>query len=312
MKKEIAIVGLGKMGSAMARRMMEKGWKVVGLDRSLETLETMKAEGVVTVSSYSEMAAALTAPRIVWLFLPPQKNLEEERIVDQELFNPDGIVSTLVAEDIVIDGGNSFFKEAAPRAEKLKAKGINFIDAGTSGGPAGARSGACLMIGGERKTFESIEELFKDFALEDGYRFFDGHGAGHFVKMVHNGIEYGMMQTIAEGFELLKKSDYALDLERVTDIYNNGSVIESRLVGWLGNAFKESSQNLDGISSTVQHNGEGEWTIQAAKEAGVDVHTIEHALQFRLESEKNPRFAGKVLSAMRKQFGGHNVKEKPE
>ena len=304
MKKEIGIVGLGKMGANMARRMVEKGWRVVGYNRTVSVAEGMKSDGIVPAATYAEMVSSLSAPRTVWLMVPAGE------AVDETLFGEGGIADLLSPGDIVIDGGNSFFKDAIPRAEKLKAKGIRFMDAGTSGGPGGARSGACLMVGGERKTFEETEELFKDFAKEGAYQFFDGHGAGHFVKMVHNGIEYGMMQSIAEGFEMLKKSDYHLDLERVADIYNNGSVIESRLVGWLKDAYKESGQELEGISSTVAHTGEGEWTAKTAKEMGVDVHSIEYAFRFRVDSEKNPRYAGKVVSALRGQFGGHSVKEK--
>lgn len=292
------------MGANMARRMMEKGWKVVGLDYLPETAEALRSEGVLPVKTYAEMAAALSAPRVVWLLVPSGQP------VDDALFGLGGIAETFSAGDTVIDGGNSFFKDDMPRGEKLKAKGIHFMDVGTSGGPKGARSGACLMVGGSKEGFESVEELFKDFAREDGYQFFEGNGAGHFVKMVHNGIEYAMMQALGEGFEMMKKSAYNLNLTRIADIYNHGSVIESRLVGWLESAFKESGENLDGISSTVGHLGEGEWTAKTAKEMGVDVHTIEYAFQFRVGSEKNPRYAGKVVSALRGQFGGHPVQEK--
>ena len=302
MKKEIGIVGLGKMGANMARHMMEKGWRVVGNNRTPETAEEMRKEGLIPAPTYAAMVAELSAPRVIWLLVPAGAPVEET------LFGEGDFADLLSPGDIVIDGGNSFFKDAKPRAEKLKAKGIRFMDVGTSGGPAGARNGACLMVGGERETFTEIEPLFKDFAKEDAYQFFDGHGAGHFVKMVHNGIEYGMMQSIAEGFELLKKSDYALDLERVANVYDNGSVIESRLVGWLKDAYEQYGQDLSDISSTVAHTGEGEWTAQTAKEMGIDVHSIEHAFRFRVDSEKNPRYAGKVVSALRGQFGGHSVK----
>ncbi|MDE1838252.1 MAG: 6-phosphogluconate dehydrogenase (decarboxylating), partial [Euryarchaeota archaeon] len=172
-----------------------------------------------------------------------------------------------------VDGGNSFFKDAAPRAEKLKARNLRFFDVGTSGGPGGALHGACLMAGGDAEAFPLVEPLLRDFAAPGAYQFFPGAGAGHFVKMVHNGIEYGMMQSIAEGFEMMKKSDYHLDLTRVADIYNHGSVVESRLTGWLENAFKQEGEDLADITSTVAHTGEGEWTAKTAKEMGVDVHS---------------------------------------
>lgn len=304
MNKELAIVGLGKMGSNMARRMMEKGWHVVGIDKNPETAKALEAEGIKAVDSYAEMATAMKQRRIAWLLVPAGE------AVDEALFAPGGIAESFSEGDVVIDGGNSFYKDSEPRAKKLAEKGIHFIDVGTSGGPAGARNGACLMIGGSRKGFESIEELFKDFAKENGYQFFEGAGAGHFVKMVHNGIEYGMMQALGEGFEIMEKSDYKLNLTRVADIYNNGSVIESRLVGWLKKAFEERGENLNGVSSTVSHTGEGEWTVKTAREMGVNVPVIRESFDYRVQSANNPRYTGKVVSALREQFGGHDVKEK--
>jgi len=303
MNKELAIVGLGKMGANMARRMTEKGWRVVGIDKNPETAKALELEGVKPVGSYAEMAAALKQQRIAWLLVPAGQ------AVDDALFAPGGIAESFSPGDIVIDGGNSFYKDAAQRAEKLKEKGIHFIDVGTSGGPAGARNGACLMIGGSKEGFENIEPLFKDFAREGGYQFFEAAGAGHFVKMVHNGIEYGMMQALGEGFEVLEKSPFNIDLPRAANIYNNGSVIDSRLVGWLESAFKDHGAALDGVSSTVSHTGEGEWTIKTAEEMGVEVPVIKASFQFRVDSKENPRYAGKVVSALREQFGGHSVKE---
>ncbi len=304
MKKEIAVIGLGKMGSNMARRLIEKGWKVVGYDRAPEARERMKSEGVATIDTYGELKTALSPSRIVWLFLPPKG------VVDEALFGEHGIAEALSEGDVVVDGGNSFFKEAEGRAEKLAERGVRFMDVGTSGGPKGAREGACLMVGGSKDAFEEIEQLFKDFALPDGYRFFEGAGAGHFVKMVHNGIEYGMMQAIAEGFEILEKSDYRIDLPKAAEIYNKGSVIESRLIGWLQQAFRERGEELEGVSSTVGHTGEGEWTVKVAEELGITVPVIADSFRFRVESAKFPRYAGKVVSALREQFGGHDVKEK--
>ena len=302
-KKEIGIIGLGKMGANMARRMVEQGWKVVGYNRTADVAESMRSEGIVPAPTHAALVAELSQPRIVWVIVPAGDAVEET------LFGKDGLAELLAPGDIVIDGGNSFFKDAAPRAEKLKAKGIRFMDVGTSGGPGGARTGACLMAGGDADALPLVEPLLRDFAAPNSYQFFPGAGAGHFVKMVHNGIEYGMMQSLAEGFEMLKKSDYGIDLTRATDVYNHHSVIESRLVGWLLDAFKQEGEDLTNITSTVAHTGEGEWTAKTAKEMGVDVHSIEYAFQFRVGSEKNPRFAGKVLSALRNQFGGHSAKK---
>ncbi|MBI4136480.1 6-phosphogluconate dehydrogenase (decarboxylating), partial [Candidatus Roizmanbacteria bacterium] len=210
--------------------------------------------------------------------------------------------------DILIDAGNSFYKDSIRRSKQLAKRGIRFVDAGTSGGPGGARNGACLMVGGERKTFEYLKPLFDAMAVRGGVQFFEGAGAGHFVKMIHNGIEYGMMQAIAEGFTVLKKSSYKLDLTRVTDIYNHGSVIESRLVTWLKEAYELHGEDLKNISGSVAHSGEGEWTVKTAKKLSVVTKIIEEALKFRISSEKNPSYTGKILSALRGQFGGHSVK----
>lgn len=300
-RPELAILGLGKMGGNMAKRMVEQGWRVVGWNRTTSVTQALEENGIEAATSFDDVVSRLSGPRSIWLMLPAGEATEEA------LFGTDGIAKKLSPGDIVIDGGNSYFKDALPRAEKLKALGIHYMDCGTSGGPGGARRGACLMIGGERAVFEKIERLFRDFALPGGYQFFEGHGAGHFVKMVHNGIEYGMMQAIAEGFEVMHDSAFNLDLSRVTDIYNHGSVIESRLVGWLKDGFNAYTTELQGISSTVAHTGEGAWTVQTANEMGITVPIIEGSLEFRKMSEQNPRYAGKVLSALRNQFGGHKA-----
>lgn len=305
MKKELIIVGLGKMGGAMAHRMIEKGWKIIGMDRNTDTLNALSNEGIIPATDFKDASSKTAPTRIVWLFLPPQNDA-----VDEALFGDGGIADTFSPGDVVIDGGNSFFRKAPERAEKLAEKGIRFMDVGTSGGPSGARNGACLMIGGSEDAFSETEELFKDFSKDCAYQFFKGPGAGHFVKMIHNGIEYGMMQALGEGFEVLKKSDFKIDLTRAAEIYNNGSVIESRLVGWLKKAFEERGEELEGVSSTVSHTGEGEWTVKTANEMGVDVPVIRESFDYRVQSANNPHYTGKVVSALREQFGGHDVKEK--
>jgi 6-phosphogluconate dehydrogenase len=299
MKKEIGIIGLGKMGGNMARRLTEKGWHVVGTDRSAEVTQFLGAEGIDAAGGAEDLVSKMTGPRIIWLMLPAGA------IIDDLLFGAGHLAEMLSAGDIVIDGGNSHFKDAKPRAQKLQEKGIHFLDVGTSGGPGGARNGACLMIGGERSAFEKINELFVDLALPGAVQFFDGHGAGHFVKMVHNGIEYGMMQAIAEGFNIMKKSDYDLDLLRVTDIYNRGSVIESRLIGWLKSGYDAHGVDLADVTGTVAHTGEGAWTVEAAKAMGLEAKIIEASLDFRKQSAAHPDYTGQVLSVLREQFGGH-------
>ncbi|MBV9349665.1 MAG: decarboxylating 6-phosphogluconate dehydrogenase [Patescibacteria group bacterium] len=301
MKKEIGIVGLGKMGANMARRMIEKEWKVVGMDVIPEAAEALRSEGVSPVGNYKEMAEALSAPRLVWLFVPSS----QEGPVNDALFGEGGILENFSAGDLVIDGGNSFFKLAKGRAEKLTAKGIHYMDIGTSGGPQGARNGACLMIGGAREDFERAEEFFRDFAQEGGYAHVGPVGAGHFVKMVHNGIEYGMMQAIGEGFDIMHASEFHPDLEEVARIYNHGSVIESRLVGWLYNALRKHGTDLEGIATKIGHSGEGKWTAETAKEMGIDAAIIEESYRIRVGSSEHPTYAGKVVNALRNQFGGH-------
>jgi glucose-6-phosphate 1-dehydrogenase len=299
--KTIGLVGLGKMGGSLAQRLMDRGWNVVGYNRTWEVTEKLLPVGLKGSLSIEDLAKSLPQPKVIWLMLTAGKP------VDDLLFGPQGLVNFLQPEDIIIDGGNSYYEDSARRFGELKKLGIHFIDVGVSGGPSGARNGPSLMIGGSKEVFQGLEYLFRDIALPNGYKFFEGAGAGHFVKMVHNGIEYGMMQAIAEGFDLMKTSGYKLDLTSVADIYNHGSVIESRLIDWLKKAFAMHGENLDGVSGSVAHTGEGEWTVKTARELKVQAKVIEEALNFRIQSQKNPSFAGKVLSALREQFGGHKV-----
>lgn len=300
MKKEIGIVGLGKMGGNMARRLKKKGWRVVGwnLDESA-TKQLVKEKAVVGAESITDLANKLTAPRTVIVMVPAGKPVEEV------LFGKDGLTNVLRKDDTIIDGGNTFFEDTVKRGKKVEKFGITFLDAGVSGGPSGALNGACIMVGGNKKTFARLQPLFKDLARPDAVQFFDGIGAGHFVKMVHNGIEYGMMQAIGEGFEVLKKSKYKLDLKKAVDIYNHGSVIESRLIGWLQSGFNAYGVDLKSISGTVGHSGEGEWTVKTAKRMKVPVPIIEGSYQFRVQSAKKPSYTGQVVATLRNQFGGH-------
>ena len=305
-KNQVGIVGLGKMGAGLAEQLLEKHWQVTGYNRSPEPRERLAALGMTPADSLRALVKKLPSPRVIWLMLPAGK------LVDDFLFGDEGLSLLLDRGDTVIDGGNSYYKDAIGRADKLQKLGINFLDVGISGGPAGARYGACLMIGGNEETYHQLEPLFRIVSIPGGYEWFAGMGAGHFVKMVHNGIEYGMMQAIAEGFEILKTSKFNLDLTRVTDIYNTGSVIESRLIGWLKQAFVLHTPELSDITSTVAHTGEGAWTVEAANELGLKAKIIEASLQFRKDSAANPSYAGKVLSALRGQFGRHAAMKKKE
>jgi glucose-6-phosphate 1-dehydrogenase len=302
-RNEIGILGLGKMGGGLARRLAEQDWRVVGWNRHFAVAEELAAEqpNAVAAQSVADLVAALTPPRVVWLMLPAGD------IVENAIFGEGGLTSLLQPGDMIVDGGNSFFKDSQRRGRRLEQAGFVFTDVGVSGGPAGARWGACLMIGGMTETYERLTPLWRDIAREGAYRWFEGYGAGHFVKMVHNGIEYGMMQAIAEGFTVLKRSRFDLDLTRVTEIYNNGSVIESRLVGWLHDAFERHGQELEGVSGVVGHTGEGEWTVRTAEEEGIVARVISDALRFRIESAQHPDYTGQIVAALRESFGGHSV-----
>ena len=298
LKHEIGIYGLGKMGSGMALSLLEKGWRVVGYNRTKETTKSLESESLVGAYSEKELSQKLSGRKIILLSLPAGP------IVDMAI---EKLLPHLSKGDILIDAGNSFYKDAVRREKKLTKKGITFFDVGVSGGPSGARYGACLMIGGKKKEFDLLKPLFTDLAISGGYEFFEGVGAGHFVKMIHNGIEYGMMQALAEGFAILKKSPLKLNLEKAAEIYDNGSVIESKLTAWLKSALHLHGEDLKDVSGTVRHTGEGEWTVKAGKELKVEAKIIEGALEFRKQSEKNPSYTGKVLTALRNQFGGHTL-----
>ena len=298
-RREIGVVGLGKMGSGLARNLLDHGWRTVGYNRTASVTQRLEADGIVGAYSIAELAGQLQAPRVVWVMLPAGKPL------DDMLFGAGGLAEALQPGDTVIDGGNGHYVDDAPRAERLAESGIRLIDVGVSGGPSGARSGACLLVGGPREDFERLRGLWHDIAVKGGYRHFEGIGAGHFVKMVHNGIEYGMMQALAEGFTVLRAGPFELDLTEVASAYDRGSVIESRLVGWLESALLLHGEELEGVSGTVGHTGEGEWTVEAAHRFGFDVRVIEDALRFRLESEREPDWTGRLITALREQFGQH-------
>jgi 6-phosphogluconate dehydrogenase len=300
-KKEIAYIGLGKMGANMVERLLDHGWDVTAFDPSEDARKKVEVLGAKVVSSASSIASYFNSetPRIIWVMVP-------HSVVDDVLKE---LAPNLKKGDIIIDGGNSFYKDSIRRGEELKKLGIHYLDVGVSGGPSGARNGACLMIGGEKTAYKELVGLFSDISVAGGYDYMGELGAGHFVKMIHNGIEYGMMQAIAEGFAVMQKWREGLDLERIAHLYNNGSVIESRLVYWLKEAYRIHGTQLSDISGTVAHSGEGDWTVQASKELGIPVPVIESALQFRIDSEKDPSYTGQIVSALRNQFGGHDVKK---
>jgi 6-phosphogluconate dehydrogenase len=298
---ELAMIGLGRMGLNMVRRLLRDGHTVYGWNRSPGPIAEAASAGAIGLQSLEEMRR-LKKPRIVWSMVPAGKPTEQVIARLEEILEP---------EDIVIDGANSFYKDSIARHEKLKKKNIYFLDVGVSGGVWGLEMGYCLMIGGERAPFERAEPLFRSLAPEAGYAHVGGPGAGHFVKMVHNGIEYGLMQAYAEGFELLRVSGYDLNLEQVAHLWNHGSVIRSWLLELAERAFR-SDPDLRTIQGYVEDSGMGRWTVAEAIARDVPVPAITLALQMRLRSRQPESFQAKVLAALRHQFGGHAVKAATE
>jgi 6-phosphogluconate dehydrogenase len=297
---KIGYIGLGKMGLNMVKRLLEKDYRVVAFDTNKDAVQTIAGQGAEPSESLASLVQMLPRPRLVWLMLP-------HMVVDNIIT---GLLPSLAEGDTIVDGGNSHYKESIRRARDLNKEGIAFLDAGVSGGPKGARSGACIMVGGNKEVFQKYEKLFQDLSVENGYSYMGNAGAGHFVKMVHNGIEYGMMQAIAEGFALMKSSPLSLDLIKVAEVYNHRSDIESRLIGWLKEALDRHGEALGEIAGSVEYTGEAGWTIETAKELRVPVPVIDKALSFRVASHRAPSYTGQLLSAMRHQFGGHEVFKK--
>lgn len=292
---KLGYIGLGKMGTNMVLRLIEKKYDLAVYNRSPKPLKKIASKGVFTTSSLFELVGELKRPRTLWLMVP-------HAAVDGMLKQ---LVPLLARGDTVIDGGNSLYTDSIRRGKMLAKKGIVFLDVGVSGGPSGARNGACTMVGGPKTAFKKFERLFKDLSVANGYGYMGESGAGHFVKMVHNGIEYGMMQSLAEGFALMKKSPFRLNLTEIARVYNNGSVITSRLTGWLLDGLKKHGEDLADVSGSVGATGEGEWTVAAAKKLKVSVRIIEESFLFRQRSQKYPSYIGKILSLLRNQFGGH-------
>ena len=341
---QIAIFGLGRMGNQIARRLQKNGFEVLAWNRSQEPRDEAAKSGVKvfagvdelieqmnTLSAPSDGASPPTAPssglsatfpqrgkgiknkslgeknkvafgaipRVFWLMLP-------HTIVDEFLKNQLG--EHLKPGDIVIDGGNSFYKDSIRRAEGLRAKGVVFYDCGTSGGVWGFDNGFALMIGGPKEQWKIVEPIFKTLSSGQNYGLLGKNGAGHFVKMVHNGMEYGMMEAIAEGYGVLEASDFNLDLGQVTKIYQEGSVVRSWLIDLAANIFEH--EDVAATSGVIAATGEGEWTVNAGKELGVDVRVIEDSLKVRQESsdpKNQQKFSNKIVALLRKQFGGHGV-----
>jgi 6-phosphogluconate dehydrogenase len=286
---KLGMVGLGRMGGNMTERLRERDHEVMTYDRS----------GNGTAGSLEELVSQLEAPRAVWLMIPAGAPTEE---AFQELL-------TLCAPaDVIVDGGNSNFRDSQRRAGAADQRGLHFVDAGVSGGIWGREVGYCLMVGGDGEPVSRLEPVFRDLAPEDGYAHVGPSGAGHFVKMVHNGIEYGLMQAYAEGFEILQASEFELDLTEIAGIWRYGSVVRSWLLELLHAAFEEDGGELEGIAGYVEDSGEGRWTVFEAINESVPAPAISAALFARFASRQEESFAAKVNAALRNQFGGHAIR----
>ena len=297
---KIGFVGLGKMGGNMVQRLLNGGHEIVAYARTAESVKKVEAKGALGAKSLEDLVKKLHAPRIVWLMVPAGDTTEHVT---------KNIATFLDRGDILIDGGNSFYKDSMRRAKEFRAKGISFLDVGTSGGIWGLKIGYCLMIGGDKEVFEKAEPLFHVLAPENGYAHVGPNGAGHFVKMVHNGIEYAMLQGYAEGFAIMKaKTEFNIDMNKVARVWNHGSVIRSWLLELAENIF-EKYQDLASIRGYVEDSGEGRWTVAEAIEENVPAPVITLSLLERLRSRQDESFSAKVIAAMRNEFGGHAVKK---
>ena len=300
---KIGFIGLGKMGMNMVERTLNGGHEVVVYNRTYAKTEIAAKKGAIPTKSLEELIQMLPKPKIIWLMLPAGDVTEEHIQQLSELLTP---------SDFLIDGGNAFYQDSTRRAQMLAKKKINFLDVGVSGGIWGLQQGYCMMIGGDKNNFQRIEPLLKTLSPENGYAHVGKNGAGHFVKMVHNGIEYAMLQAYGEGFEILhSKKEFNLDLAKIADLWNHGSVIRSWLLELTKNAFVDDPR-LTSVDGIVPDSGEGRWTVKEAVDLNVPAPAITASLLQRFRSRQKSSFASKLIAALRNQFGGHKVVKKKE
>ncbi len=297
---KLGFVGLGKMGGRMVERLLKGGHEIVVYDPIAEAVKEAENKGALPASSFQELVDKLDVPRALWIMVP-SGNPTEETITN--------LSSCLAGGDTLIDGGNSLYKDSIRRAQTLRTKGISLLDAGTSGGVWGLKVGYCLMVGGDEDVFKKVEPVFETLAPEDGYAYVGKSGAGHFVKMVHNGIEYVLLQGYAEGFEILNaKKDFGFDLHKIAHLWNQGSVVRSWLLELAEDAFGKD-HDLGSIEGYVQDSGEGRWAVAEAIENDVPAPLITLSLLERFRSRQKESFSAKVIAALRDEFGGHGVKK---
>ena len=297
---QIGFIGLGKMGAFMVERLLKDGHEVVVYNRSHEKIKEIEKKGAKGAYSLEELTEKLNEPKLIWMMIPSGDTVT--RMIES-------LVPLLSKGDILIDGGNSYYKDSVRRSGELKTLGIDYLDVGTSGGIWGLQVGYCVMIGGEKKIFEHCEPIFKSLAPPEGYEYIGSSGAGHYVKMVHNGIEYGMMQAFAEGFELMHASDYNIDLEGVASLWGKGSVVRSWLLELLTDALKDD-KDLKEIKDYVEDSGEGRWTVLDGIEKSIPLPVITESLFMRFRSRQEESYGAKILAALRNEFGGHNIHKK--
>jgi len=297
---ELGMVGLGRMGANMTQRLLEGGHRVVVTDLNPAAVAASEAAGAVAAESLASLAAALGKPRVVWLMVPSGAPVES---------TIEALAPLLAAGDVIVDGGNSNYHDSVRRAALLLDRGIHFVDCGTSGGIWGLKEGYCLMAGGAPEAFALVEPALKTLAPPDGYAHVGPSGAGHFVKMIHNGIEYGMMAAYGEGFELLAGSRFGIDLRQVAALWDRGSVVRSWLLELCERAFARDPR-LESIRGFVQDSGEGRWTVQEALDQDVPAPIITLSLMRRFESRQEESFSAKVQAALRNEFGGHAVEKR--
>ncbi|MGE8206884.1 phosphogluconate dehydrogenase (NAD(+)-dependent, decarboxylating) [Heyndrickxia sp. NPDC080065] len=297
---QIGMVGLGKMGYQLSLNLIDKGYNVSAFDVNKDSVDQISKEGGQGAYTLEELVKQLDRPRKLWLMVPAGD-------ITEQVFGE--LLPLLDEGDILIDGGNAHYKDSLRRYDIASEKGVHYLDCGTSGGVEGARQGACTMIGGDQEAFAQVENLFRDISVEKGYLYTGKAGSGHFLKMIHNGIEYGMMQAIAEGFDILEKSPFDYDYEKVSTVWNNGSVIRSWLMELMENAFSKDSK-LEKIKGVMQSSGEGKWTVETALDFQTAAPVIALSLMMRYRSLEDDTFTGKVVAALRNEFGGHAVVEK--
>jgi 6-phosphogluconate dehydrogenase len=295
---EIGFVGLGRMGGNMVTRLLHGGHQVVAYDRSASAVSAVAASGAKGAQSLGELVGALAAPRAVWVMVPAGDPTET---TIREL------AALMAAGDIVIDGGNTYYKDDVRRAKELASRELLYVDAGTSGGIWGLQNGYCLMVGGERSAIDRLAPVLETLAPPNGWLHTGAVGAGHYVKMIHNGIEYGMMQAYAEGFELMSASDYGLDLPRIATLWNQGSVVRSWLLELAADALS-GDPKLASLKPWVEDSGEGRWTVEDAVEKAIPAPVLTASLYARFRSRRENSFADRLLAALRNAFGGHAVK----